>query len=103
MAAGTLGAIHAQAPLARRVCDPSNSEKVTVAAIAADPAAFMGKCVQRRGDLFRERLYADADAIYGVNASAIGGMSTGGVMLAGRGMERSRGAWLIARRRRMIC
>lgn len=77
-AAGVLlvGAASAQAP-ARRVCDPGNSQKVTVAAVAADPAAFMGKCVRVEAIYSNERLYADADAIYGLNAKSIGGYVDG--------------------------
>ncbi|MFT3722070.1 MAG: hypothetical protein QM773_00675 [Hyphomonadaceae bacterium] len=70
------GTASAQAP-ARRVCDPGNSEKVTLAAVAADPAAFMGKCVRVEAIYSDERLYADADAIYGLNAKSIGGYVDG--------------------------
>jgi hypothetical protein len=70
------GSANAQAP-ARRVCDPGNSQKVTVAAVAADPAAFMGKCVRVDAIYSNERLYADEDAIYGLNAKSIGGYVDG--------------------------
>lgn len=70
------GSASAQAP-ARRVCDPANSERVTVAAVAADPAAFMGKCVRVDAIYSNERLYADGDAIYGLNAKSIGGYVDG--------------------------
>ncbi len=70
------GAASAQAPT-RRVCDPNNSEKVSLAAVAADPAAFMGKCVRVEAIYSNERLYADQDAIYGLNAKSIGGYVDG--------------------------
>lgn len=70
------GTTSAQAP-ARLVCDPGNSQKVTVEAIAKDPAAFMGKCVRVDAIYSNERLYADADAIYGLNAKSIGGYVDG--------------------------
>ena len=70
------GQASAQAP-ARRVCDPNNSQKVTVGAIAADPAAFLGKCVRVDAIYANERLYADEDAIYGLNGKVIGGFVDG--------------------------
>lgn len=76
--AGTLGATHAQPPAgAPRVCAPTNSEKATVAAIAADPAAWIGKCVSVEAIYAGEQLHADADAIYGVNGNSIGGYVDG--------------------------
>ena len=62
---------------APRVCAPTNSEKATVAAIAADPAAWMGKCVSVEAIYAGERLNVDADAIYGVNGNSIGGYVDG--------------------------
>ncbi len=76
VAASLAGTASAQAP-ARRVCDPNNSQKVTLAAIAADPGAFMGKCVRVDAIYANERLYADEDAIYGLNDNAIGGYVDG--------------------------
>ncbi len=76
--AGALTATHAQPPAgAPRVCAPTNSEKATVAAIAADPGAWMGKCVSVEAIYSGERLNVDADAIYGVNANSIGGYVDG--------------------------
>lgn len=60
-----------------RLCAPTNSERTTVAAIAADPASWLGKCVSVEAIYSGERLYADADAIYGVNGDAIGGYVDG--------------------------
>ena len=76
--AGALTVTHAQPPAgAPRVCAPTNSEKATVAAIAADPAAWAGKCVSVDAIYAGEQLHADADAIYGVNANSIGGYVDG--------------------------
>ena len=75
---GTLALTHAQPPAgAPRVCAPTNSEKATVAAIAADPAAWLGRCVRVEAIYAGEQLHADADAIYGVNANSIGGYVDG--------------------------
>lgn len=62
---------------ARRVCDPDNSERTTITAIAADPGAWMGKCVSVEGIYSNERLYADGDAVYGLNGNSIGGYVDG--------------------------
>lgn len=62
---------------ARMVCAPTASEKTTVEAIAANPAAWMGKCVSVPAIYASERLYADEDAIYGLNAKFIGGYVDG--------------------------
>jgi hypothetical protein len=59
------------------VCAPTNSEKATVAAIAADPAAWTGKCVSVEAIYSGERLNTDIDAIYGVNDNSIGGYVDG--------------------------
>lgn len=78
LALGLASATHAQPPAgAPRVCAPTNSEKVTVAAIAADPAAWIGKCVSVEAIYSGERLNVDADAIYGVNGNSIGGYVDG--------------------------
>lgn len=78
LALGLASATHAQPPAgAPRVCAPTNSEKATVAAIAADPAAWMGKCVSVEAIYSGERLNVDADAIYGVNDNSIGGYVDG--------------------------
>jgi hypothetical protein len=78
LALGLASATHAQPPTgAPRVCAPTNSEKATVAAIAADPAAWMGKCVSVEAIYAGERLNVDADAIYGVNGNSIGGYVDG--------------------------
>lgn len=71
-------ATHAQPPAgARQVCAPTNSEAATVAAIAADPAAWIGRCVSVEAIYAGEQLHADADAIYGVNGNSIGGYVDG--------------------------
>jgi hypothetical protein len=62
---------------ARMVCAPTASEKTTVEAIAANPAAWIGKCVSVQAIYASERLYADEDAIYGLNAKSIGGYVDG--------------------------
>jgi hypothetical protein len=67
----------ASAQGAGRFCPPTASEKTTIAAIAADPAGFMGKCVSLTGIYSDERLYADVDSIYGVNGNSIGGYVDG--------------------------
>lgn len=78
LALGLASATHAQPSAgAPRVCAPTNSEKATVAAIAADPAAWMGKCVSVEAIYSGERLNVDADAIYGVNGNSIGGYVDG--------------------------
>ena len=78
LAIGLASATHAQPPAgAPRVCAPTNSEKATVAAIAADPGAWMGKCVSVEAIYSGERLNVDADAIYGVNGNSIGGYVDG--------------------------
>lgn len=71
---GKAGPAHAQAA---RQCASTNAEKTTVAAIAADPAAWMGKCVTMQAIYSNEQLYADQDAIYGVNRNVIGGFADG--------------------------
>jgi hypothetical protein len=60
-----------------RMCAPTNAERTTVAAIAADPAAWIGKCVTMQAIYSSEQLYADADAIYGVSKNIIGGFADG--------------------------
>lgn len=70
------GPSHAQAP-ARRVCDPENSKKAALADIAANPGGFLGACVRVDAIYANERLYADADAIYGLNPGSVGGYVDG--------------------------
>ena len=78
VALGLGGAIHAQPPGgARQVCAPTNSETAIVSAIAADPAAWIGRCVSVEAIYAGEQLHADADAIYGVNGNSIGGYVDG--------------------------
>jgi hypothetical protein len=62
---------------AGRFCAPTSAEETSIAEIAANPQSFIGKCVTLAGVYSDERLYADADAIYGVNANAIGGYVDG--------------------------
>lgn len=62
---------------AARMCAPTNAEKTTVAAIAADPSAWLGRCVTLPAIYSNEQLYADADAIYGLNGHVIGGFTDG--------------------------
>lgn len=59
------------------MCAPTNSEAATVAAIAGDPAAWIGRCVSVEAIYAGEQLHADADAIYGVNQNSIGGYVDG--------------------------
>lgn len=71
---------HAQgAPGARgrNVCAPTNSQRTTVEAIAADNAGWLGKCVTVPAIYASERLYQDVDAIYGANRKSIGGYVDG--------------------------
>jgi hypothetical protein len=70
------GSASAQGP-ARRVCDPDNSQKATIEAVASDPSAWMGKCVTVPGVYSNERLFADEDAAYGLNNKSIGGFVDG--------------------------
>lgn len=65
------------------VCMADNSEAVSLLAIAADPAAWMGRCVKVEGLYSNERVYADADAIYGINDHAIGGFIDGTAPMPG--------------------
>jgi len=59
------------------VCTADNSERTSVAAVAADPGAWMGRCVAVEGVYSAERVYEDADAIYGVTGHAVGGFVDG--------------------------
>src|SRR5690349_10600031 len=61
----------------RNVCSPANGQKASIADIAADPKAWMGKCVSVKGIYSSERVYADADAIYGITNASIGGYVDG--------------------------
>ena len=65
------------------VCMQENSEAASLSAIASDPAAWMGRCVKVEGLYSNERVYADADAIYGLNAKAIGGFIDGTAPMPG--------------------
>lgn len=59
------------------VCLPENSQATTIAAIAADPKAWIARCVAVDGLYANERVYADPDAIYGLNGNFIGGFIDG--------------------------
>lgn len=59
------------------VCTAENSERTSVAAVAADPKAWMGRCVAVEGVYSGERVYEDADAIYGVTDHSVGGFVDG--------------------------
>src|SRR6185295_8806849 len=67
----------AQGAAAARVCSTTNGQKASIADIAADPKAWMGKCVSVTGIYSGERVYADVDAIYGVSNASIGGYVDG--------------------------
>jgi len=77
------GEAHAQNFARSAVCMADNSEAASVSAIASDPAAWMGKCVKVEGLYSNERVYADADAIYGLNPNAIGGFIDGTAPMPG--------------------
>lgn len=70
-------AVSQQGGAQRLVCAPTASEQTTVEAIAADPAKWIGRCVSVSAIYGDERLYADEDAIYGLNAKSIGGYVDG--------------------------
>jgi hypothetical protein len=76
---------HAEAQNVSRsaVCTPENATATTIAKVASDPAAWMGRCVAVDGLYVNERIYADADAIYGVNANFLGGFIDGMQPLSG--------------------
>ena len=59
------------------VCTAENSAKADIAAIAATPAMWMGRCVVVDGLYADERVYPDADAIYGVKDASVGGYIDG--------------------------
>lgn len=59
------------------VCLPENSQATTIAAIVADPRAWNAKCVSVDGLYANERVYADVDAIYGLNDHYVGGFIDG--------------------------
>ena len=67
------------------VCTPENATATSVAKVAADPTTWLGQCVAVDGLYVNERVYADADAIYGVNANFVGGFIDG--------MQPLPGAW----------
>lgn len=80
-----LGGADAQNVPRTAVCTADNSERTTVATIAADPAAWMGKCAVVEGLYSNERVFEDIDAIYGVNDHVVGGFVDG--------LGALRGAW----------
>ena len=55
------------------LCAPTNAVSAALADIAADPKAWLGKCVTVQGVYSNERVYGDLDAVYGLNAASIGG------------------------------
>lgn len=59
------------------VCTADNSQKTDIAAIAAAPADWMGKCVVVDGLYSDERVYPDVDAVYGVRKAYVGGYIDG--------------------------
>jgi hypothetical protein len=67
----------------RAQCEPRVAVQATVAAIAGDPEAWLGKCVTVPAIYNSERLYADEAAIYGDNANQIGGYVDGRGSLVG--------------------
>lgn len=85
MAVAAFGGADAQNVPRTAVCTAGNSERATVGAIAADPAAWTGRCVVVEGLYSNERVFADIDAIYGVNDHVVGGFVDG--------LGALRGAW----------
>jgi hypothetical protein len=73
------GAISAGAQNVPRssVCTAENSQKTDIAAVAAAPGMWMGRCVVVDGLYADERVYKDADAIYGVKDASVGGYIDG--------------------------
>jgi hypothetical protein len=59
------------------VCTAENSTRASAAELAADPGKWMGQCVAVEGIYLAERVYADADAIYGVTDHSVGGFVDG--------------------------
>ena len=59
------------------VCTADNSEPAEIAAIAASPSKWLGKCVVVDGLYSDERVYRDVDAIYGVTDASVGGYIDG--------------------------
>jgi hypothetical protein len=59
------------------VCTADNSERTSVATVAANPSAWMGRCVAMEGLYSGERVHEDVDAIYGVTDHAVGGFVDG--------------------------
>lgn len=78
-----LGSADAQQFARSAVCVPENSKATTIATVVSDPEAWMGKCVSVDGLYLNERVYADLDGIYGLNANFIGGFIDGMQPLAG--------------------
>ncbi|MBI1361955.1 MAG: hypothetical protein GC155_16895 [Alphaproteobacteria bacterium] len=68
---------HAQRGNRAGVCAPTNAEHATLAEIAADRDGWLGRCVTVAGVYSNERVYADADAIYGKSDASIGGYVDG--------------------------
>lgn len=58
---------------ASMLCAPTNAVSARLADIAADPRAWVGKCVTVQGVYSNERVYADLDAVYGLSPASIGG------------------------------
>lgn len=77
LSSGLSSAAFAQQPAGRAVCAPTNAVKVRIEQIVGDPAAWFGRCVSVKGIYASERVYADADAIYGLNPNSIGGYVDG--------------------------
>jgi hypothetical protein len=73
----TSGGAGAQNVPRSAVCTADNSAPAEIAAIAASPASWMGKCVVVDGLYSDERVYRDVDAIYGVTAASVGGYIDG--------------------------
>lgn len=77
------GEAHAQNFARSAVCTGENSELASLSEISSDPSAWMGRCVKVEGLYSNERVYADVDAIYGINPHAIGGFIDGTAPMPG--------------------
>jgi hypothetical protein len=66
-----------RSPSTSMFCAPTSAEHLLLSAIAADPAKWLGHCVTVAGVYSNERVYADADAIYGKTSATIGGYVDG--------------------------
>jgi hypothetical protein len=60
-------------PSTSMLCAPTIAVSAQLADIAADPRAWIGKCVTIAGVYSNERVYADLDAVYGLSKASIGG------------------------------